>query len=120
MFLFVMSAKLTLFVLILLPLSGLIIGRIGRTLRATSFKGQKRLGMIMSHVEEGLAGLRIIKAFNAEDKMDLKFNDSRFQNCLGSSYTCSIIPEGMKILIGVPRILIFTNRNPLKIFCCLR
>lgn len=71
--LFIMSVKLTLFVLILLPVSGLVIGRVGRTLRSTSFKGQKRLGMIMSHLEEALAGLRIIKAFNAEEKMNLKF-----------------------------------------------
>jgi subfamily B ATP-binding cassette protein MsbA len=63
--LFAISANLTLFVIVLLPVSGILIGRIGKTLRSTSLKGQKKLGIIMSILEETLAGLRIIKAFNA-------------------------------------------------------
>jgi ABC-type multidrug transport system fused ATPase/permease subunit len=69
------SYQLTLFVFIMLPISGLIIGRIGRSLRKTSFKGQRRMGIIISVLEETLGGLRIIKAFNAEDKMNRRFRD---------------------------------------------
>ena len=71
--LFYMSTSLTLFVLVLLPVSGFIIGRLGRTLKQTSLKGQKKMGSLLSMIEETLGGLRIIKAFNAEDKMRLKF-----------------------------------------------
>lgn len=63
-----MSWQLTLFVLVLLPISGTIIGRIGKTLKRTSNKGQVQLGVILSQIEETLSGLRIIKAFNAEKK----------------------------------------------------
>lgn len=74
--LFAISSNLTIFVLILLPLSGLIIGRIGKSLRATSLKGQQKLGLIMSLVEEALSGLRIIKAFNAEKKINQRFESA--------------------------------------------
>ncbi len=71
--LFWMSFELTFFVLILLPISGLIIGRIGKTLRHTSLKGQKRMGVLLSIMEETLSGIRIIKAFNAEEKVQRRF-----------------------------------------------
>lgn len=71
-----MSASLTAFVLILLPLSGLIIGRTGKSLRSKSFKGQKKMGGILSIIEETLGGLRIIKAFNGEEKVRRKFSDT--------------------------------------------
>lgn len=63
--LFMMNFELTLMVLILLPLSGLIIGYIGRSLKRTSAKGQVKMGELLSTIEETLGGLRIIKAFNA-------------------------------------------------------
>lgn len=62
------SARLTLFVLLILPITGFIIGRIGKTLRKTSFKGQRKMGALLSIIEETLGGLRIIKAFNAESR----------------------------------------------------
>jgi ATP-binding cassette, subfamily B, bacterial MsbA len=71
--LFYMSTSLTLFVLVLLPVSGFIIGRLGRTLKQTSLKGQKKMGVLLSMIEETLGGLRIIKAFNAENKMKERF-----------------------------------------------
>jgi subfamily B ATP-binding cassette protein MsbA len=67
--LFYISFNLTLFVIVLLPLSGFLIGKIGKTLRSTSLAGQKKLGVILSVIEETLGGLRIIKAFIAEKKM---------------------------------------------------
>lgn len=68
-----LSARLTLFVLVILPIAGLIIGRIGKTLRKTSFKGQRKMGILLSIIEETLGGLRIIKAFNAEEKSTAHF-----------------------------------------------
>lgn len=71
--LLVMSPHLTLIVFILLPVSGLIIGRIGKSLKSTALRGQNKLGIILSAVEETLSGIRVIKAFNAEDKMNSRF-----------------------------------------------
>ncbi|MFW5892085.1 MAG: ABC transporter ATP-binding protein [Bacteroidota bacterium] len=71
--LLIISPQLTLVVFILLPLSGFIIGRIGKTLRATALKGQNKLGIILSVLEETLSGMRVIKAFNAEKKMQQRF-----------------------------------------------
>lgn len=71
--LLLMSPVLTLFVLVLLPMAGLIIGRIARTLKPTALSSQSKLGMILSVMEETLSGLRIIKAFNAEEKMQRRF-----------------------------------------------
>lgn len=68
-FLFIISAKLTLFVFILLPLAGLIVGRIGRSLKNIPIKAQVKWGEILSQMEETLTGLRIIKAFNAEGRV---------------------------------------------------
>jgi ATP-binding cassette, subfamily B, bacterial MsbA len=64
--LFSWSVELTLFSLILLPLSALAISRIGKSLKRTSAKGQKQMGVLLSIIEESLGGVRIIKAFTAE------------------------------------------------------
>ena len=69
----VISWQLTLFVLILLPLAGLLMGRIGRTLKQNSLDVQQCWGSIMSSIEETLGGMRIIKAFNAEKKSSERF-----------------------------------------------
>ncbi len=71
--LLVISPHLTLFVLLILPIAGLIIGRIGKSLRKTSLKGQRKMGAILTLIEETLGGLRIIKAFNAEQKSIKRF-----------------------------------------------
>ncbi len=73
--LFSMSPFLTLFVLVLLPISGFVIGRTAKSLRKKSAKGQSKLGLIISYIEETLFGLRIIKAFNMEKKIDKRFAD---------------------------------------------
>lgn len=64
-----MSWQLTLFVFILFPIAGAIIGLIGKSLKRHSVRGQNKMGEILSTVEESLSGLRIIKAFNAERVM---------------------------------------------------
>jgi subfamily B ATP-binding cassette protein MsbA len=68
-FLFFLSFKLTLFVFIFLPISGFIVGRIGKSLKKQTSTAQIKWGEIISNLEETLSGLRIIKAFNAEAKM---------------------------------------------------
>lgn len=68
-FLFFLSFKLTLFVFIFLPISGFIVGRIGKSLKKQTSIAQIKWGEVISNLEETLTGLRIIKAFNAEAKM---------------------------------------------------
>lgn len=70
---FAMSWELTVFVLLLLPFSGWLIGRIGRSLKTTSQTGQEQTGEMLSQIEETLGGLRIVKAFNAEHKVQKRF-----------------------------------------------
>jgi subfamily B ATP-binding cassette protein MsbA len=66
--------QLTLFVLLVLPLAGGLIGRIGRSLKHSSKKSQEKLGDIVGILEETLSGLRIIKAFNAESRIGKRFD----------------------------------------------
>lgn len=82
--LLVISPGLTVFALVLLPVSAFIIGRIGKTLKKTSLKGMRRMGVLSSIVEETLSGLKIIKAFNAEDKLFSRFRNTNlsFSNLL--------------------------------------
>ena len=73
---FIISWQLTLFVLILLPTAGLLMGRVGRSLKRSSKDVQDCWGVIMSSIEETLGGIRIIKAFNAESGISQKFNNT--------------------------------------------
>ncbi len=59
---------LTAFVLVLLPVVSLIVTSIGRSLKQSSSKAQKKMGELMSKTEENISGLKVIKAFNAEDQ----------------------------------------------------
>ncbi len=68
-----MSPKLTLIVLALIPVPGVLISLVARSLKRTSVKGKTRLGTLFSIIEETLGGLRIIKAFNAENFIDKRF-----------------------------------------------
>ena len=68
------SWQLTVFVFVLLPIAGFAMGRIGKKLKAQSFAGQNQWGVLMSNIEETLGGLRIIKAFNAEEKVKTRFH----------------------------------------------
>lgn len=70
----VISWQLTLFVLILLPLAGLVMGRVGKRLKRNSLENQQQWGLILSNIEETLGGLRIIKAFTAEEKVKERFH----------------------------------------------
>lgn len=72
--LFIMSWQLTLFVLVLLPISGFLISRIAKSLKRKAKRGQSKLGDVLTLLEETLSGIRIIKAFNAESEIGGKFN----------------------------------------------
>jgi len=63
------SWQLTLFSVLILPFSGYIISRIAKRLKSTAQKGQKKLGEVINVIEETLGGLKVIKAFNAENQM---------------------------------------------------
>ena len=67
------SWKLTLFVFVLLPIMGWVMGTVGKKLKAQSLRTMQIGGQILSTIEESLGGLRIIKAFNAERQMDARF-----------------------------------------------
>ncbi|RBN48949.1 ABC transporter ATP-binding protein [Flavobacterium psychrolimnae] len=70
------SFKLTLFVFIFIPLSGLLISKIGKSLRSKSERVQYENGYLISIVEESLSGLKVVKSYNAESNFKEKFNDS--------------------------------------------
>ena len=72
----ILSVELTLFVFIFIPITGIIISRIGKSLKRKSDRVQKEQGMFLSTLEETLTGLRIIKGFNAEEKFNEKFQES--------------------------------------------
>lgn len=73
---FTFSWKLTLFVFIFIPISGLIISRIGKNLKSQSLKAQNEGGYMISLVEETLSGLKVVKSYNAEPVFKNKFGSS--------------------------------------------
>ena len=73
---FTFSWKLTLFVFIFIPISGFIISKIGKNLKAKSLKAQNEGGFLISIVEESLSGLKVVKSYNAESTFKNKFDES--------------------------------------------
>jgi subfamily B ATP-binding cassette protein MsbA len=104
-YLFITSYQLTLFALILLPVSGWLIGKASRTLRSSSFVGQQHLGRLLSVVEETLTGLRIVKGFNAEGKMKKQFSEINdryskvFKRVTRKAYMASPISEFLSTIV---------------------
>lgn len=104
-YLFVTSPQLTLFALLMLPLSAWAIARISRSLKTRSFVGQRALGRLLSVLEETLTGLRIIKGFNAEDKMRRQFgiaNDKytkTFRRVVRKAYMAHPVSEFLSTVV---------------------
>ena len=104
-YLFITSYQLTLFALLLLPISGWLIGKASRTLRSSSFVGQQHLGRLLSVVEETLSGLRIVKGFNAESKMEKQFSVTNeqyskvFKRVTRKAYMASPISEFLSTIV---------------------
>ncbi|MCQ2208630.1 MAG: ABC transporter ATP-binding protein/permease [Paludibacteraceae bacterium] len=69
-----LSWELTLFVLVVLPFAGTLMGKVGKSLKKKSVLAQTQTGQLLSMIEETLGGLRVIKAFNAEENMSNRFN----------------------------------------------
>ena len=69
------SWELTVFVFVLLPVAGYVMGKVGKSLKRVSLEGQIQWGVMLSTIEETLGGLRIIKAFNAEQKLKKRFHN---------------------------------------------
>ena len=74
-----LSPQLTIFVLVLLPISAYIIAKIGKVLKRSSAEARRRMGNLLSFMEETIGGLRIIKAFNAESKIEENFKKENNQ-----------------------------------------
>uniref|UniRef100_UPI0025E645D2 ABC transporter ATP-binding protein n=1 Tax=Algoriphagus sp. TaxID=1872435 RepID=UPI0025E645D2 len=72
--LFFMSAKLTFFTILIIPITGAIIGGITRRLKKKAVESQQSLGRLVNILDETLGGMRVIKAFNAENFMRKKFD----------------------------------------------
>lgn len=100
--LFIMSYQLTLFALVLLPFSALVIGRIGKNLRKQSRKLQNQQGILLSILEETLSGMRIVKAFNGEKKMTRKFSgvNQEFTNTITRVYRRRFLASPLSELLG--------------------
>lgn len=73
---FIISPKLTFFVFAFIPVSGFIISRVGKNLKAKSVKAQNENGIFISILDETLGGLKVVKSYNAEESFTKKFNDS--------------------------------------------
>ncbi len=102
------SWQLTIFVMILLPLAGLVMGRVGRRLKRVSYESQNQWGRLLSNIEETLGGLRIIKAFNAEDKMKARFHEGtqRFADMSNSVARRTSLAHPMSEFLGTLTIAI--------------
>ena len=144
-----LSPQLSLFLLILLPLTGFIIGRVSRSLRKQSGAAQEEMGTLMSILDETLGGLRVIKAFNAEKLLRKRFSTSNetlthlrnrmifrkdlaspLSEFLGILVLCCVLYFGGKLVLGgssiepdtfITYILFFVQIiNPAKItFNCI-
>lgn len=106
--LFMMSAQLTLFVFLVMPISALIISTIGRSLKRSSVRAQGQLGYIISLFEEMLTGLRILKAFNAEEKSSHKFEVSSdaYRRTMNSVLRKTDLSSPMSETLGVIVVLL--------------
>jgi len=104
---FAISAKLTLFAFILLPVSGIIISSVSKKLKAKSLLAQQETGNFLSFIEETLTGLKVIKSFTAEEKMERKFKSStnRFKRLMNSVLNRKNLASPMSEFLGSATII---------------
>jgi subfamily B ATP-binding cassette protein MsbA len=112
---FFISLKLTLFVLIFMPISGYIISKVAKNLRAKSLEAQRESGFLISIVDESLGGLKVIKSYNAETNFKGKFNKSvtRLLNLTNSIGRKNNLATPLSEFLGVTTIavLLFYGGN---------
>lgn len=106
--LFVISPRLSLFVLVLLPLAGFVISSISRSLRKNAKYSKEYLGGLLAHVEETLSGLRIIKAFNAFNHAEKAFerNNERYSRLQRKIYRKVDLASPLSEFMGVTLVMI--------------
>ncbi len=102
------SWQLTLFVFILLPFAGYVMGQVGKKLKRKSLEGQQQWGALMSQIEETLSGLRIVKAFNAENKIQRRFEQAneQFRQTITRVYRRQQMAHPMSEFLGTATIAI--------------
>ncbi|GAP71251.1 ABC transporter ATP-binding protein [Candidatus Symbiothrix dinenymphae] len=100
---FLISWQLTLFVIVMLPIAGYIMGQVGKNLKRSSADGQRQWGNLMSQIEETLSGLRIIKAFIAEKKIEERFHktNEQFRNTTMRIFRRQQLAHPMSELLGI-------------------
>ncbi|MEN8186257.1 MAG: ABC transporter ATP-binding protein [Bacteroidota bacterium] len=105
---FAISTKLTLFAFILLPVSGVIISAVSKKLKAKSLLAQQETGNFLSFIEETLGGLKVIKSFTAEDKIEKKFQTSttRFEKLMNSVLHRKNLASPMSEFLGSATIIL--------------
>ncbi len=104
---FAISAKLTLFAFVLLPVSGIIISSVSKKLKAKSLLAQQETGNFLSFIEETLTGLKVIKSFTAENKMEEKFKRStlRLKQLMNSVLNRKNLASPMSEFLGSATII---------------
>ncbi len=104
---FAISAKLTLFAFILLPVSGILISSVSKKLKAKSLLAQQETGNFLSYIEETLTGLKVIKSFTAERKMEKNFQKStnRFKKLMNSVLNRKNLASPMSEFLGSATII---------------
>ncbi|HEY3389207.1 MAG TPA: ABC transporter transmembrane domain-containing protein, partial [Prolixibacteraceae bacterium] len=107
-FMIYMSWSLTLFVFLLLPVVGYLIGKVGKSLKKPSMRGQNKMGELLSTIEESLSGLRIIKAFNAEKKVKEHFKkqNTEYYNIMNGLMWRRYLAHPMSEFLGTAVIVI--------------
>ncbi len=119
------SAKLTLFVFVFLPVTGFIISTVGKRLKSQSLAAQKENGVFLSFLEETLGGLKVIKGFNAEGQLANKFTESteRFKTIMTSVLQRKGLASPLSEFLGVAVVitvlwyggsLVFAENSTLK------
>ena len=105
---FIISWQLTLFVFVLLPIAGYVMGRVGKSLKRKSLIGQAQWSALMSQIEETLSGLRIIKAFIAEKKIQKRFEESNdtFRRTTNRIYRRQQLAHPMSEFLGTATIVV--------------
>ncbi len=119
-----MSWQLTIFVFLLLPVVGYFIGKVGKSLKKPSMRGQNKMGELLSTIEESLSGLRIIKAFNAEERAKANFGkqNSEYYHIMNKLMWRRYLAHPMSEFLGTVVIvivlwyggkLVLSNQSPL-------
>lgn len=104
----IISWQLTAFVFILLPVAGYVMGQVGKKLKKRSLLGQSQWGALMSQIEETLSGLRIIKAFNAEKKIQRRFEtqNETYRRTTNRIYRRQQLAHPMSEFLGTTTIVV--------------